>query len=928
MYIMAPRLLTLKAQSMSERGWEMGDETELVDEDINGAGMVVSEDITLDDLEQPAAALGDMSILGSEVESFAEYLDRMRTNIINRPEDKDFAENASYSIIESFTEIAKKRFEDHTIALRDLEESHDRREVDGVLFARDASGQYLAFSNIEQNIKYWERERQTWELFSLLLKHRLNKDERPDPSNLPVEFNQYTSNHKFREYLLLSDPQFKEFNLIFDWVKRHGPLPHSLSTLKSGGWIYTKDAIKLKKRGQNIGTLKTQKSLNSAMSLPGESDKDSELVTELDPDAPARQDRYLEAEDVASDVRLMKIVFQYLRIGDLNGAVDACKQAGQYWRGQSLLGGDDAWDASVDGPLDEPNVVVGNRRRELWRRMCYKLATEAAGGWESAVYGVLSGDLATVLSVCRTWEDHLFAHLNTLIESQYYNYLAAHQRIPALAQKFPIFDALQHHGGPNVKLLPKIIDALLNDEHIHAESREAQRIVQGALISERLTEVVEELSKQLETWHNDPEYEPGDIERDLQGLDISDFRLLRVVVHILLILKSLNAGFPSDSGQWEQAENVIAGYIDLLATAGKHELTPLYAGHISKKKAAKVMGQIMVKVTNEETRTRLLGLMKTYGIDVSEALKHMINTVFVLTEPHYFRMPPPTWTGILDNSTTGIYDSSSITEEDRTMIRALEWVLLVPELREDMIGDGCIVYKRFLVTGKLAAARELHDKVPSTVLVRPKERPMSDSFDYMDMHESIESSTTKPLSEEVAMHGVMYIEFEMFIQALIALEKWKLAVQRATENKRDRGYKSDLEHAYEGVQSNTLPCAKTWLNTAYTKEEAERIQTIRNTYIPDLILALHNVYIEAAHLIRRGLLMQTLDLAASVGLNSAEGHEIVKCFIQTGRLREYVDKIAEASRFILDAGQAPGREVTRRGVGGHGSACLDIWNVK
>ena len=307
-----------------------------------------------------------------------------------------------------------------------------------------------------------------------------------------------------------------------------------------------------------------------------------------------------------------------------------------------------------------------------------------------------------VLPACRTWEDHLFAHLNSLIETQYYNYLAAHRRIPALVQKFPVYDAIQHHGGQDAKFLPRIIDTLRNNGELQDEIRESQRIIQGALMSERLTDIVAELSRQLDVYKKDPEYEPSDEERS-RGLDISDFRLLRVVVHILLVLKGLDAGFSSETPEGQQAENVIAGYMELLAEAGKHELIPLYAGHLSKKRASKVMGEILVKVINEDTRVRLLGLMKDYDIDIPDALRHMINNVFELTHQRYARIPLPSWTGILAQENSGINDSSLLKEEDEQMIRALEWMLLVPELKQQIMGDGCIAYKRFFCEFTLLA---------------------------------------------------------------------------------------------------------------------------------------------------------------------------------------------------------------------------------
>ena len=88
------------------------------------------------------------------------------------------------------------------------------------------------------------------------------------------------------------------------------------------------------------------------------------------------------------------------------------------------------------------------------------------------------------------------------------------------------------------------------------------------------------------------------------------------------------------------------------------------------------------------------------------------------------------------------------------------------------------------------------------------------------------------------------------------------------------------------------------------------------------------MYVDAGKYLRKNLYTQTLELATAVGSNTKEGQEIARCFVETGKLRDYVNCIAEASRMILGAAQASGREVTRRGVAANGAADLQIWNVK
>jgi len=80
-------------------------------------------------------------------------------------------------------------------------------------------------------------------------------------------------------------------------------------------------------------------------------------------------------------------------------------------------------------------MVSGNMRRDLWKKTCKAIANNvssstvrphtfradlrhvalqsALSDQERALYACLTGDLENTLPACQTWEDHLWAHLNT-----------------------------------------------------------------------------------------------------------------------------------------------------------------------------------------------------------------------------------------------------------------------------------------------------------------------------------------------------------------------------------------------------------------------------------------------------------------------------------------------------------------------------------
>lgn len=136
-----------------------------------------------------------------------------------------------------------------------------------------------------------------------------------------------------------------------------------------------------------------------------------------------------------------------------------CRQSDQSWRAASLSGGklwldpvlapdgdeDDEADGFADVAMDgaeRVKRVQGNANRRLWKTMCRKLAATvrpagclffpsaerpadlSSRDWQStldpyerALYGALSGDVASVLPVCETWEDVVWVHLNALFEA-------------------------------------------------------------------------------------------------------------------------------------------------------------------------------------------------------------------------------------------------------------------------------------------------------------------------------------------------------------------------------------------------------------------------------------------------------------------------------------------------------------------------------
>jgi nuclear pore complex protein Nup107 len=131
--------------------------------------------------------------------------------------------------------------------------------------------------------------------------------------------------------------------------------------------------------------------------LTGRSSGLEPVVSELDPDATLRQGKGLVEADEGNERKILKQVFQYLRSGDLKGAQQICRDSNNQWRAASLSG------------------MSPDKLNNGWRKMCFQLARQPqADRYERAIYGVVCGDLESVLPVCQTWEDHMWAHFNAV----------------------------------------------------------------------------------------------------------------------------------------------------------------------------------------------------------------------------------------------------------------------------------------------------------------------------------------------------------------------------------------------------------------------------------------------------------------------------------------------------------------------------------
>lgn len=334
-----------------------------------------------------------------EVTAFALHLDTSHL-LQSSPGTIHTALNG-YDLIDSFIEYSAGQVDTLKEYIQALEEAP--------LDVQAAESHERRFNETITSLHYWELEHQTWELFGLLTAHRLDASVL-DPTPRELSLNHYSSDLHVKQHLIDSEPAYKELTLVRQWLYKYAPNPAEKVLEAAGeyrgdrGWMYTKERIKSEKRQRALGKQLVAFSGGAFSSGFGGAAKGRNIVTELDPDAPTRQKKHLEEEDEKWDALLMKLLWAFIRKGDISGARELCEDAGQWWRAAVLIGGEEAWDPAVEGKRAEeiscrsvPDKLRGNKRRELWRRMCFAVARQKGGeDYEKAVYGVLCGDVDSV----------------------------------------------------------------------------------------------------------------------------------------------------------------------------------------------------------------------------------------------------------------------------------------------------------------------------------------------------------------------------------------------------------------------------------------------------------------------------------------------------------------------------------------------------
>jgi nuclear pore complex protein Nup107 len=609
----------------------------------------------------------------SDVEKFAIELDTWHTQGKQSAQSKH---QATVDLVGTFKSNAERK-------VKELKRAHAtenkveldrslRKRVRDMADAPDANAQNTlgqSFQSItpsaqsqspEENqqlhdLRQWQAELATWELVRIVIDQQYTepgKNRAAEKQERLTEVGgnkRYSLNSEIWDRFVLEDDLAKEKALVLRWLEQTARNDRSdiesitteLETQSgrgthtwTSGWLDTKGKIKQAKRLEGADHPLKPDGVNIRTA-----DRTQSLVTQLDPDSPARQKRALEKSDEYYERALWMVCYEMLRRGlPWKEICDWAQERNEAWRGVSVGA---AYEAHPDGGPNVAGPTVGY----LFRRMCFYAARGARVNYEGAVYGLLSGDLKQVQIACRSWDDHLHAHYNALLLSRFDRYLINNHpnRVnPNLIQKFVFHDAASHLGDWG-NASRDVIGLLRKQKETETEASSPIKLVQGALIAGTLDELLlkvgtaladmlvederpENLMLHPDSEHTDAGPKPVGQTRSFtaepyyQSL-ARDPHALSILVHVFIMFKwGFNTLDSEDMGTWIAMDNVIAAYIEILRQAGKILAIPVYAAQLAPERAAHCLARVLPEIRNTKEQTQIVGLFRQFGTDIVEVV--------------------------------------------------------------------------------------------------------------------------------------------------------------------------------------------------------------------------------------------------------------------------------------------------------------------
>ncbi|SNX87618.1 nucleoporin [Melanopsichium pennsylvanicum] len=775
----------------------------------------------------------------------------------------------------------------------------------------------------------WELEQHTWRLVHMLTSERLHRTERKSQSASDEQAKNavqaYETPLAAIQNIFERDEQLNELRIVREWLQET-LAPKHIVEVRKGYLAFTRNRVRAEKRA-SIGAGPASK-IGSAASTSFAPKNRGKAVKNLDPDAVSRGEGGLELEDATYEKALLRTLFEYARAGRLDAAFDLCHQTDQSWRAATLRGAMLYHDPTVSLDLQDVDRVVGNRNRSLWKSACRKLAANPnLDEFERALYGSLAGELQSVAHVSQSWEEFLWAHVNAKLEaavdlklderhswwSQEANVelfgdgehgavklvQAASSTSSAAATAASTGGAAGGASKAEIELgsLNGVFDKLSQTQShsVHLQANNPYRLVQRSVISNSLPELFNRFADNL-----------GDMQAALEPATFA--RLLRFFAHLILYLRLLSVSLPDFA-----CNTILCCYVQVLEAAGETDLVAMYASSLEPQSATRSYANFlrsMEVLADRDAKAHALRQAEEHNLDLAAVARCTVDIVFDELFPTIMSDFDESsgFGGAFKANGLGKFEAVKfdvrLDATEEALVRAIDWLTFDPSTYADAITQSNALTRLFLSTGRLHAAKELRDRMPSEVLSSTGSLAIS-------MDQNIERSGWDTFFGALEAH-VAYKHFWTTRPADVVRSNDTAAGPRVgglSKLERMNWVKALGQVVDQARDLDLILLQRDWLKISLsgtggglvTERRARELFDIRQTYIPEIVFRLHDMLVESSSVVATNLNL-ALRLSEIV---ADERHKIYLEFIQNNGqnlLQDYLLRVREASLLLLDHG--------------------------
>ncbi|XP_076103214.1 nuclear pore complex protein Nup107-like [Mytilus galloprovincialis] len=554
-------------------------------------------------------------------------------------------------------------------------------------------------------------ERNTWQLVMSLFKDQVEaeqKDEMGEDMAVDQETPLRRSDKEVAESLFEKHSDVRQCQCVVDWLESCAQ--ESVDNYTENVHFFSDRAVAWE---NTLSKLKSKESGLFGSERP--------MVDEMDPDAPIRQNKLLDDLDKDDERRLLQTLFLCLRGGRVDLAQDMCRSHGQSWRAATLEG----WrlhhdpnfsSVSEDGSL---STIEGNPYRDIWKSVCWNMAKEPKYDiHEKAMYGVLSGNLRAMLPACKSWSDHLWAHLRAGIDVWVEQEIRLHQTIPRTLENLPpeYWDQLTDKES--------IFQKIESYEDVRQESQEWYHVIQKHIILGNIDKVLEVMAQWIHT-------DRGKLHT----------HLIRFMAHLVLFFRGTRQGFRDD-----YVNVILEAYVDDLIQENNKSLVPHYIATLPPQLQILMCARFFEGITELGERQQCMELAREAGLDVQSIIKTVVENI----RSHH----------IIDfsqNLEANI--DTNITEDDKKKIESIDWLVFDPNQRSEALKQANAIMRAFVAVKKLTAAKEIFYKLPP------------DSIDVVFKVQLMQTGATD-LSEEDENSIREFICHRAYLDAMDSFNDW------------------------------------------------------------------------------------------------------------------------------------------------------------